>query len=360
MNDDSNTRYAVETDSAWDVIGNWPGSSHHHMQPEHDYAMDGRPPSRISLRPRSNLMGDPDSEQSAHYLNEDTVDQRAVKTIKKYRRRRRSDTVSSTPIDSTRIVVKKPFVAGSIRIKKGASTQLPKRTTVGVNNSSDAFISKLLTHHRHSGVSTSALSHQSRGRTRKASTHIPSMRSSPRFHSQHEDNYVSVADQTTDTGSRANASSMSFIRELSATVLSATKNLEHVSRKLRDVTDSLSTSMELNISIQKDLTSSSMMNNNNNNYNNTSFQSHHDHSSSKAAGRGSISMESPVSTHINAIASPMIEDCSGSSSTTTPFVGGIDMLDLIKSRMQLRLRDMLTSWCHCRITLLLYLFYLRS
>ena len=309
--------------------------------------MDGRPPSRISLRPRSNLMtGDPDSEQSAHYLNEDTVDQRAVRTIKKYRRRRRSDAVSTAPIDSTRIVVKKPFVAGSIRIKKGASTQLPKRTT-GVNNSSDAFISKLLIHHRHSGVSTSALSLQSRGRSRTASplpSHIPSMRSSPRFHSQHDDNHVSVADQTTDTGSRANASSMSFIRELSATVLSATKNLEHVSRKLRDVTDSLSTSMELNISIQKDLTSSSMMNNNNNkNNNNTSFQSHHDDSSSKAAGRGSIGVGSPVSTHINAIASPMIEDRSGSSSTTTPFVGGTDMLDLIKSRMQLRLRDMLTS-----------------
>jgi len=347
-NDDSNTRYAIETDSAWDVIGNWPFSSHHHMQPEHDYAMDGRPPSRISLRPRSNLMtGDPDSEQSAHYLNEDTVDQRAVRNIKKYRRRRRSDAVSTAPIDSTRIVVKKPFVAGSIRIKKGASTQLPKRTT-GVNNSSDAFISKLLIHHRHSGVSTSALSLQSRGRSRTASplpSHIPSMRSSPRFHSQHDDNHVSVADQTTDTGSRANASSMSFIRELSATVLSATKNLEHVSRKLRDVTDSLSTSMELNISIQKDLTSSSMMNNNNNNKNNnnTSFQSHHDDSSSKAAGRGSIGVGSPVSTHINAIASPMIEDRSGSSSTTTPFDGGTDMLDLIKSRMQLRLRDMLTS-----------------
>jgi len=100
--------------------------------------------------------------------------------------------------------------------------------------------------------------------------------------------------------------------------------------------------MELNISIQKDLTSSSMMNNNNNNHNNnTSFQSHHDDSSSKAAGRGSIGVGSPVSKHINAIASPMIEDCSGS--TTTPFVGGTDMLDLIKSRMQLRLRDMLTS-----------------
>jgi hypothetical protein len=134
---------------------------------------------------------------------------------------------------------------------------------------------------------------------------------------------------------------MSFIRELSATVLSATKNLEHVSRKLRDVTDSLSTSMELNISIQKDLTSSSMMNNNNNN-NNASFQSHHDDSGSKAAGRASIGMgyRSPVATHISAIASPMIEDRSGS---TTPFVGGTDMLDLIKSRMQLRLRDMLTS-----------------
>jgi hypothetical protein len=102
--------------------------------------------------------------------------------------------------------------------------------------------------------------------------------------------------------------------------------------------------MELNISIQKDLTSSSMMNNNNNNHNNnTSFQSHHDDSSSKAAGRGSIGVGSPVSTHINAIASPMIEDRSGSSNTTTPFVGGTDMLDLIKSRMQLRLRDMLTS-----------------
>lgn len=337
-NDDSNTRYAVEPDSAWDVIGNWPFSSHHHMQPEHDYAMDGRPPSRISLRPRSNLMGDPDSEQPTHYLNEDTV-----RTIKKYRRRRRSEAVSTAPIDSTRIIVKKPFVAGSIRIKKGASTQLPKRTA-GVNNSSDAFISKLLNHHRHSSVSTSAPSLQSRGRSRKASSlpsHIPSTRSSPRFHSQHDDNYVSVADQTTDTGSRANTSSMSFIRELSATVLSATKNLEHVSRKLRDVTDSLSTSMELNISIQKDLTSSSMMNNNNNNNNNASFQSHHDDSSSKAAGRGSIGMGSPVATHINAIASPMIEDRSGSS--TTPFVGGTDMLDLIKSRMQLRLRHMLTS-----------------
>lgn len=336
----------TEPDSAWDVIGgNWSGSQH--IQPEHGFAMDGRPPSRISLRPRSSLMGEPDYEQPAYCLDEDTIDRPALRTIKKYRRRR-SETVSAPQTESTRIVAKKPFVAGSVRIKKGASTQLPKRTGAGINSnnsnssSSDAFISKLLIHHRHRDVSTSAPPLQSRGRSRKASplpAHIPSTaQSSLRFHSQHDDNYA-VADQATDADTRANTSSMSFIRELSATVLSATKNLEHVSRKLRDVTDSLSTSMELNISIQKDLTSSSMMIMNNNN-NNTSFQSHHDGSSSKAMGRGSIGIGSPDATRMSASASPMIED---HYSSATPFVGGTDMLDLIKSRMQMRLRDMFTS-----------------
>jgi len=90
--------------------------------------------------------------------------------------------------------------------------------------------------------------------------------------------------------------------------------------------------MELNISIQKELTSSSMMMTSNN----ASFQSHHAASTSKVTGTGRESIRSPAATYNSGSASPIIENHS------KPFVGA-DMVDLIKSRMEMRLRNMLTS-----------------
>lgn len=64
-------------------------------------------------------------------------------------------------------------------------------------------------------------------------------------------------DSSSSSGVR---SSVRVINELSVTVLNATRNLETVSTKLKDVIEGLSTSMDMNLTIQRELLSNSMMN----------------------------------------------------------------------------------------------------
>lgn len=69
---------------------------------------------------------------------------------------------------------------------------------------------------------------------------------------------------------KASASGAELAHELSSTVLNATRNLETVSAKLRDVIDTLSTSMDMNITMQRELLSASMLNTTAGGANNTS------------------------------------------------------------------------------------------
>jgi hypothetical protein len=62
------------------------------------------------------------------------------------------------------------------------------------------------------------------------------------------------------TSKRSPSSGADLAHELSSTVLNATRNLETVSAKLRDVIDTLSTSMDMNITMQRELLSASMLN----------------------------------------------------------------------------------------------------
>eukprot|EP01032_Pedospumella_encystans_P013110 gene13110-15112_t len=58
----------------------------------------------------------------------------------------------------------------------------------------------------------------------------------------------------------ATPSNTQFMADLSNTVLTATKNMELVSNKLKDVIETLSTSMDMNFSMQRELQSASLLN----------------------------------------------------------------------------------------------------
>ena len=333
----SDKSHAINSDNAWDMIGDWPGIRH--TPSELEYSMDGRPPSRMSLRPRLHLRDESDHVpelQSTYYSREDTTGRRKKKIAKNLKRH--SVDTNYIPIDSTRIVAKKPFVAGSIRIKRAPTGTAPLSRSSAGNNSSDAFLSKLIHQHHHQReyVSTSSAPTLFKRRSRKASpvsAHISATKN------EHHDSY-NAANQTAGLDSYANASSASFIKELSATVLSATKNLEHVSRKLRDVTDSLSTSMDLNISMQKELNSTPMMKNSNDN--NDSFQghrSHHEASGLKASARDRAG--SPIVRYSGTGANPTMVSGQWDSDHAVSTEAAI--LDLIKSRMGQKLRHILSS-----------------
>jgi len=61
-------------------------------------------------------------------------------------------------------------------------------------------------------------------------------------------------------GSSTSPAQVQFMANLSNTVLTATRNMEIVSTKLKDVIETLSTSMDMNFSMQRDLQSASLLN----------------------------------------------------------------------------------------------------